>query len=59
MDLQVYPDRMVEDLFWVYPDHRGEKDLLQACQVGVGPSDLTKFENISSWAGTVIGTING
>ncbi|WP_090904930.1 hypothetical protein [Nitrosospira sp. Nsp13] len=58
MDLQVYPDRMVEDLFWVYPDQRGEKDLLQACQVGIGPSGLARFENILSWAGAIIGTIN-
>jgi hypothetical protein len=49
---------MVEDLFWVYPDQRGEKDLLQACQVGIGPSGLARFENILSWAGAIIGTIN-
>ena len=48
--LQVYPDRMVEDLFSVYPDQRGE-DLPQAYQVDAGPSDLTRFENISSWGG--------
>lgn len=53
MGLLVYPDRMVEDLFPVYPDQRGE-DLLQAYQVDVGPSYLTRFENISSWAGAVI-----
>ena len=57
MDLQVYPDRMVEDLFWVYPDQRGE-GLLQVCQVDAGPSDLARFENISSWVGAVMGTIN-
>lgn len=45
--LLVYLDRMVEDLFSVYPDQRGE-DLLQAYQVDVGPSDLARFENISS-----------
>ena len=58
MDLQVYPDRMVEDLFWVYPDQRVEEDLLQACQARVGPSDLTRLESISSWAGAIMGTIN-
>ncbi len=58
MDLQVYPDRMVEDLFWVYPDQRGEEDLPQACQAGVGPSGLARFENISSWMGAIIATIN-
>lgn len=58
MDLQVYPDRMVEDLFWVCPDRRGEEDLLPACQAGVGPNGLARFENISSWAGAIIGMIN-
>lgn len=46
MDLQVYPDQRVEE------------DLLQACQAGGGPSDLTRFESISLWAGAVIETIN-
>lgn len=46
MDLQIYPDR------W------GEEDLLPACQAGVGPNGLARFENVSSWAGAIIGMIN-
>ncbi|MBA2658371.1 MAG: hypothetical protein H0U72_02115 [Nitrosospira sp.] len=32
-DLQVYPDRMVEDLSSVYPDLKDEGDLLRVCPV--------------------------
>ncbi len=52
VDLPVYPDRMVGDLFSVYPDRRGEEALLlQVCQGGVGLTGQSTFENISSWGG--------
>ncbi|MEO7321029.1 MAG: hypothetical protein ABIW02_05300 [Nitrosospira sp.] len=32
-DLQVFPDRMAEDLSSVYPDLKDEGDLLRVCPV--------------------------
>ena len=49
VDPQVYPDQKVADLFWVYPDRRGGEDLPQVCRVNVGPTGLSRFENILSW----------
>ena len=48
-DLQVYPDRMVEELSSVYPDPRGLGDLLRVCPVSAGQTYKAGFENILSW----------
>ena len=48
-DLQVYPDRGVEDLSSACPDLKGEGDLLRVCPVSAGQTCKAGFENILSW----------
>lgn len=47
-DLQVYRDRMVEDLSSVYPGPKGEEGLLQVCPKDAGQTCQAGFENILS-----------